>query len=49
MVSTGSLRFYSKDEITDFNTDIANDNNFKYFKYKAKLLGIQLQIQQVEF
>ena len=35
----GSLRFYSKDEATDFKADIANDNNFKSFKYKAKLLG----------
>ena len=36
--TTGSLWFYSKDETTDFNTDIANDNNFKSFKYKVKLL-----------
>ena len=31
--------FYSKDEATNFNGDIANDNNFKFFKFKAKLLG----------
>ena len=31
--------FYSKDEITDFHPDISNDNRFKLFKYKAKLLG----------
>ena len=37
--ATGSLRLYSKDEGTDFNGDIANDNNIKSFKYKAKLLG----------
>ena len=37
--TTGSLWFYSKDEATDFNADIVNDNNFKSFKYKAKLLG----------
>ena len=35
----GSLWFYSKDEATNFNTDIANNNNFKYFEYKNKLLG----------
>ena len=35
----GSLWFYSKDEATDFNADIANDDNFKSFKHKAKLLG----------
>ena len=35
----GSLQFYSKDETTDFNADIVNHNNFKSFKYKAKLLG----------
>ena len=36
--TTGSLWFYSKDELTDFSADIANTNNFKYFMYKAKLL-----------
>ena len=29
----------SKDEATNFNADIANDNNFKSFKYKVKLVG----------
>ena len=29
----------SKDEATNFNVDIANDNNFKSFKYKVKLVG----------
>ena len=33
------LWFYLKDEVTNFNADIANDNNFKSFIYKAKLLG----------
>ena len=37
--TTRSLWFYSKDEATDFNADIVNDNNFKSFKCKAKLLG----------
>ena len=37
--TTGRSWFYSKDEATDFNTDIANDNTFKSFKYKARLLG----------
>ena len=37
--TTGSLWFYSKDETTNFNADIANHNNFKSFEYKAKLLG----------
>ena len=36
--TTGSLWFYSKDEDTNFNADIADDNNFKSFNYKAKLL-----------
>ena len=36
--TTGSLWFYSKDEAIDFNADIANDNNFNSFTYKAKLL-----------
>ena len=36
---TGSLWFYSEDEATNFNSDIENTNDFKSFKYKAKLLG----------
>ena len=36
--TTGSLWFYSKDEATNFNADIANTNNFESFMYKAKLL-----------
>ena len=36
--TTGSLWFYSKDEATNFNVDIANSNNFKTFVYKDKLL-----------
>ena len=32
--TTGSLWFYSKDEATNFNADIAN-NNFKSFEYKV--------------
>ena len=37
--TTGSLWFYSKDEPTNFSVDIANNDNFKSFKYKAKVLG----------
>ena len=29
--TTGSLWFYSKDEATNFNVDVVNDNNFKFF------------------
>ena len=36
--TTGSLWFYSKDEATDFNAVIANNNSFKSFEYKTKLL-----------
>ena len=36
---TGSLWFYSKDETTNFNVNIASNNNFKCFSNKAKLLG----------
>ena len=36
--TTGSLWFYSEYVVTNFNTDIANINNFKSFKYKTKLL-----------
>ena len=31
--TTGSLWFYLKDEATNFNADIANDNNFRWTKY----------------
>ena len=36
---TGRLWFYSRDEATNFNANIVNDDSFKSFKYKAKLLG----------
>ena len=36
---TGSLWFYSKDGAINFNNDITNDDDFKLFKYKAKLIG----------
>ena len=35
---TGSLWSYSKDKATNFNNNIENMDNFKSFKYKAKLL-----------
>ena len=37
--TTGTFQFYSKDEAINFNADIAYNNDFKSFKYKAKLLG----------
>ena len=37
--ATGSLWFYSKDEATNCNADIVNNDDFKSFKYKAKLIG----------
>ena len=36
--TTGSLCVYCKDEATNSNADIANTDNFKSFKYKAKFL-----------
>ena len=36
--TTWSLWFYSKDEATNFDAIIANNNDFNYFEYKAKLL-----------
>ena len=36
--ATKSLWCYSKDEAINFNADISNDNNFKYFEYKSLLL-----------
>ena len=36
--ATGNLWFNSRDETTDFNNRIANNNAFKSLMYKAKLL-----------
>ena len=38
--TTGSLWFYSENEATNFDVDIAKNDAVKSFKYKAKLLGI---------
>ena len=35
---TTGLWFYSKDKATNFNNDTENTDDFKSFKYKAKLL-----------
>ena len=35
--TTGSLRFYSEDEVTNFDADIVNSNAFKSFEYKIEL------------
>ena len=37
--TTGSLWFYSNDEATNFDNAIADDDNFKSFKYKIKGVG----------
>ena len=37
--TTGSLWFHSKSQAINFNADITNTDNFKSFKYRAKLLG----------
>ena len=39
----GSLWMYSKDEATNFNNDIGNNNNFNSFEYEYKLLGDHLK------
>ena len=35
----GNLWFCSKDEANNFNADIENTDDFKSFKFKAKLLS----------
>ena len=35
--TTGSLLIYSKDEVTNFNANIANTDNLRSFEYKAIL------------
>ena len=48
--TAGSLWFYSKDEATDFNANIANTNDFKSFKYiTLNYLETQKLIMQMEF
>ena len=37
--TTGSLWFYSKDEVTNYNNGISTTDDFRSFKYKAELLG----------
>ena len=37
--TTASLWFYSKDEVTNFNANIEENNSFASFKYKVKSLG----------
>ena len=37
--TAGSLWFNSKNEATNFNAYIANNNNFNFFEYQAKFLG----------
>ena len=37
--ATGSLWFYFKDEANNYNNIIVNNNAFKPFKYKTKLIG----------
>ena len=43
--TTRNLWLYSKDEATDFNDNIANTNNFKSFKYKAKNMERNMEDQ----
>ena len=49
--ATGSLQFYSKDEATHFNADIANDNNLSNIrlKYQETLKLSLFQIILMEF
>ena len=46
---TRSLWFYSKDEAINFNADIENTDDFKSFKYKAKLLELQFQKELMDY
>ena len=49
--ATGRLQFYSKDEATHFNADIANDNNLSNIslKYQETLKLSLFQIILMEF
>ena len=47
--TTESLWFYSQDETTNLNADIANTNGFKLSKYKTKLLGNTELMKQTKF
>ena len=47
--TAGSLWCYSKDEATNFNADIEDNNNFESFKYKAKYQEIPKLMKTMEF
>ena len=36
--TTGKVWFYSKDDETNVNNDIDNNNKYKFFEYKIKIL-----------
>ena len=46
---TGSLRFYLKDDATNFNADIEGTYNSKSFKDKAKYWETKLLMAKMEF
>ena len=46
---TGSLWFYCKDEATNLNNDFSNTNNFRSFKYQAKLVETLKLMEQMEY
>ena len=37
--SSGSLWSFKRDEVTNNNADVTNDNNSPSFKYKASIIG----------
>ena len=39
LIEEDGFWFYSEGEATAFDADLANENDFKFFKCKAKLLG----------
>ena len=47
--TTGSLWFYSKCDVTNFNADIKSPDDFKYFTYKAKLIGYTFSEELMEY
>ena len=47
--TTGSLCFCSIDKATDFTKNIANNNVFKFFEYKAKISETKLPMLIMEF
>ena len=45
----GNLWFYSKDKAANFDANIEDNDNFKSFRYKPRLIGNKNAVDRTEF